>query len=93
MSRKRGDWRSAPREWWPAPGEDRTGWQSPDTEISARASPFGRAVEVTMWWPARADVRRGDGTSITPEAARQLSAELLDAATKAEAGKPWWSQA
>lgn len=84
------DRRSAPRQWWPEHCQDKTGWQYPETEVTARASPFGRAVEVTMMWPARGDCRRGDGTSITPERARRLAAELLDAAAMAEAGKPWW---
>lgn len=78
--------RNAHRERWLENSSDKTGWQYPISDVRASASPFIRAVQITIWWPARRDARSGHGTDITPERARQLAAELLDVAAQAESG-------
>lgn len=59
------------------------------TEASVEVHARGREITVTVFEPARGDLRTGIGTTVSPERARQLAGELLAAAGDAERGRPY----
>jgi hypothetical protein len=78
MSTRKGETRE---QYWARKYPDRSKWSYPDVDVRACVSPLdGNAVEVTIFWPTPSDCRRGEGTCVTPNQARLLAHQLLEAA-------------